>query len=247
MLSRRKRRSEFERTALPHIDALYGAAYRLTRNPRDAEDLVQDAMLRAYRFWDSFQKDSNCKAWLFRILTNTFINSYQKKKRSREIINQAAAEQEATGGVLVQERASNLRDPQEILIDRTLSDDVASALAALPPDFRVAVVLCDVQGFSYKEIAEIVECPVGTVMSRLHRGRRLLKKALYDFAVAEGIVRPQTPESQTLESQTPESQTPGSTNQPQPPAGGTDDGTTDGHSSPDAVTIDLAAYRKRNG
>lgn len=190
MLSRRKRRSEFEQTALPHLDGLYGAAYRLTRNPRDAEDLVQDAMLRAYRFWDTFQKDSNCKAWLFRILTNTFINSYQKKKRSREVINQAAAEQETTDGVLVHERASNMRDPQELLLDRTLSDDVARALEALPPDFRIAVVLCDVQGFSYKEIAEIVDCPVGTVMSRLHRGRRLLKKALHDFAVAEGILKP---------------------------------------------------------
>ncbi|MCG8419985.1 MAG: sigma-70 family RNA polymerase sigma factor [Proteobacteria bacterium] len=222
MLSRRKQRSEFERTALPHLDALYGAAYRLTRNPRDAEDLVQDAVLRAYRFWDTFQKDSNCKAWLFRILTNTFINSYQKKKRSREVINRAAAEQEATDGVLVQERATSLRDPEKLLIDRTLSDDVARALEALPSDFRVAVVLCDVQGFSYKEIADIMECPVGTVMSRLHRGRRLLKKELHDFAVAEGIIKSANGAARRAES-----------------------GAACADETESAVTINLAEYRKR--
>lgn len=189
MLSRRKRRTEFEQVALPHMDAMYGAAYRLTRNPRDAEDLVQDVMLRAYRFWDSFEKDSNCKAWLFRILTNTFINHYQKKKRSREVLSAAQAEQSVTDGVLVHEGAMSQRDPEEILLDHTLSDDVARALEELPPEFRVAVVLCDVEGFSYKEIADIMECPVGTVMSRIHRGRRLLKKSLHDFAVNQGIIR----------------------------------------------------------
>lgn len=189
MLSRRKRRTEFEETALPYLDALYGAAYRLTRNPRDAEDLVQDAMLRAYRFWDSFQKDSNCKAWLFRILTNTFINEYQKKKRSREVLSAALAEQSATDGVLIHEAAEGQRDPEGLLLERTLSQDVAQALESLPPDFRVAVVLCDVEGFSYKEIADIMECPVGTVMSRLHRGRRMLKQALHEFAVDQGIIR----------------------------------------------------------
>ena len=186
-----KVRSEFEEIALPHLDSLYGAAYRLTRNPRDAEDLVQDSVLRAYRFWHSFQKDSNCKAWLFRILTNTFINGYQKKKRSREVISLAVKEQEATDGVLVQERSQAARSPEGILLDKAMSDDVSHALAALPADFRVAVVLCDVEGFSYKEIAEIMECPVGTVMSRLYRGRRLLKKALHRFAVNQGLVKEQ--------------------------------------------------------
>jgi RNA polymerase sigma-70 factor (ECF subfamily) len=189
MTRRTPARSEFETVALPHIDALYGAAYRLTRNPRDAEDLVQDAMLRAYRFWDTFQKDSNCKAWLFRILTNTFINTYQKRKRTREVLNAAQAEQDATDGVLMHEGSMSQRNPEGILLDNTLSDDVAVALEALPADFRVAVVLCDVEGFSYKEIAEIMECPVGTVMSRLYRGRRLLKKSLHDFAIAQGIIR----------------------------------------------------------
>ena len=191
---KRKKRSEFEATALVHLDALYGAAHRLTRNPRDAEDLVQETVLRAYRFWDGFKKDSNCKAWLFKILTNTFINTYQKHKRSREVLGAAMAEQEAIDGVLFHERAATQRDPEELLLNNTVSDDVARALASLSPEFRLAVVLCDVEGFSYKEIAEIMECPVGTVMSRLYRGRRLLKGALYEFAVAEGIVeRPADP------------------------------------------------------
>jgi RNA polymerase sigma-70 factor (ECF subfamily) len=198
LIKRNRARAEFESTALPHLDALFGAAYRLTRNPRDAEDLVQEAMLRAYRFWDSFERDSNCKAWLFKILTNTFINDYQKKKRSREVLNAAVSEQRATDGVLVHERSAAQRDPEDILLDRTLSDDVARALDALPDDFRLAVVLCDVEGFSYREIAEIMECPVGTVMSRLYRGRRLLRRALYDFAVTRGIVKPQPTEDSSI-------------------------------------------------
>jgi RNA polymerase sigma-70 factor, ECF subfamily len=190
MLARRTdKRTEFEREALVHLDALYGAAYRLTRNPRDAEDLVQDAVLRAYRFWDSFEKDSNCKAWLLRILTNTFINEYQRKKRSREVLDAAAAEQDATDGVLVHASAQLQRDAEAVLVERSVSDDVQRALEALPEDFRTAVVLCDIEGLSYKEIAEIMECPVGTVMSRLFRGRRLLQGALREFAVAAGYVR----------------------------------------------------------
>jgi RNA polymerase sigma-70 factor (ECF subfamily) len=183
------KRAEFERQALVHVDALYGAAYRLTRNPRDAEDLVQDALLRAYRFWDSFEQDSNCKAWLLRIVTNTFINEYQRKKRSREVLDAATAEQDATDGVLVHADATVQRNPERTLLDRSVSDDVQRALEALPDDFRTAVVLCDVQGLSYKEIADIMQTPVGTVMSRLFRGRKLLAAALRDFALAEGYVR----------------------------------------------------------
>jgi RNA polymerase sigma-70 factor, ECF subfamily len=196
MRKRRKQRDSFDQIALPHLDSLYGAAYRLTRNPRDAEDLVQDAMLRAYRFWDSFQEDSNCKAWLFKILTNTFINTYQKTKRSREILSAAMVEQEATDGVLIQEQGIAQRDPRGVLLDKTMSQEVAEALAGIPPEFRTAVVLCDVEGFSYKEIADIMECPVGTVMSRLYRGRRLLKKALEEFAIERGIVRRGDPDHQ---------------------------------------------------
>ena len=185
----REKRSEFERQALVHVDALYGAAYRLTRTARDAEDLVQDSLLRAYRFWDSFEQDSNCKAWLLRIVTNTFINEYQRRKRTREVLDAATAEQEATDGVLVDQRAHAHATPERALLDRSVSDDVQRALDALPDDFRTAVVLCDVQGMSYKEIAEIMQTPVGTVMSRLFRGRKLLANALREFAVAEGYVK----------------------------------------------------------
>ena len=190
MLTKRKvRRSEFEETALVHLDALYGAACRLTRNARDAEDLVQETVLRAYRFWDTFEKDSNCKAWLLRILTNTFINEYQRRKRSRQVLDAATAEQEATDGVLVHAAAESQKSPESMLVDRSVSDDVQRALDALPDDFRIAVVLCDIEGLSYKEIADVMGTPVGTVMSRLFRGRRLLQGSLKDFAVQRGYVR----------------------------------------------------------
>jgi len=189
MLAVREKRTEFERQALVHTDALYGAAYRLTRNARDAEDLVQDSLLRAYRFWDSFEQDSNCKAWLLRIVTNTFINEYQRRKRSREVLDAATAEQDTTDGVLIHADANDRQTPERALLDRSVSDDVQRALDALPDDFRTAVVLCDVQGLSYKEIAEIMQTPVGTVMSRLFRGRKLLATSLRDFAANEGYVR----------------------------------------------------------
>jgi RNA polymerase sigma-70 factor (ECF subfamily) len=189
MLAARERRAEFERQALVHTDALFGAAYRLTRNARDAEDLVQDSLLRAYRFWDSFEQDSNCKAWLLRIVTNTFINEYQRKKRSREVLDAASAEQDATDGVLIHSEATDRRSPERTLLERSVSDDVQRALESLPDDFRTAVVLCDVQGLSYKEIADIMGTPVGTVMSRLFRGRKLLAAALREFAIAEGYVK----------------------------------------------------------
>jgi RNA polymerase sigma-70 factor (ECF subfamily) len=191
------KRADFERQALAHLDALFGAAYRLTRNARDAEDLVQDSLLRAYRFWDSFQQDSNCKAWLLRIVTNTFINEYQRRKRSREVLDAANAEQQATDGVLVHSTATDKQAPDRLLMEHSVSDDVQRALEQLPDDFRTAVILCDMQGLSYKEIAEIMECPVGTVMSRLFRGRKLLAAALREFAVAEGYVKDTDAKSET--------------------------------------------------
>lgn len=196
MAAARQKRSEFEQQALVHIDALYGAAYRLTRNARDAEDLVQDSLLRAYRFWDSFQKDSNCKAWLLRIVTNTFINEYQRRKRSREVLEAASAEQDTTDGVLVHAGARDKQSPDQALLQASVSDDVQRALDQLPDDFRTAVILCDMQGLSYKEIAEIMETPVGTVMSRLFRGRKLLANALREFALAEGYVKPEMDSTQ---------------------------------------------------
>ncbi len=183
----RSRRKNFEELALPHLNAVYGTALRLTRNPRDAEDLAQESMLRAYRFWETFENESNCKAWLLKIVTNTFINQYQKTKRNREILAMAQKEQEVQDGVLVHEQAPDQRGPEAVLVEQSFSDDVAAALAALPPEFRVAVILCDVEGLSYKEVADAMECPVGTVMSRIYRGRKLLKTALADFAAEQGM------------------------------------------------------------
>jgi len=201
MLAVRQKRNEFERQAMVHVDALYGAAYRLTRNARDAEDLVQDSLLRAYKFWDSFQQDSNCKAWLLRIVTNTFINEYQRRKRSREVLDAATAEQDATDGVLVQTSARDKQSPDQALLQASVSDDVQRALEQLPDDFRTAVILCDMQGLSYKEIADIMETPVGTVMSRLFRGRKLLAQALREFAVAEGYVKTDDNKTDTIDLQ----------------------------------------------
>jgi RNA polymerase sigma-70 factor (ECF subfamily) len=185
----RKLRQEFEREALPHMDALFGTAMRLTRNPRDAEDLVQDAMLRAYRFWGQFEPGTNCKAWLFRILTNTFINRYHKNRRDSDLAKQVHADEDVAETVVSASAQERSRDPEGAIFAGTLSADVIKALESLPPEFRIAVILCDLQDFSYKEIAEVMECPVGTVMSRLFRGRKLLARALRDYAIAEGIVK----------------------------------------------------------
>jgi RNA polymerase sigma-70 factor (ECF subfamily) len=194
----RKLRRQFEDDALPHLNALYGVALRLTRNPRDAEDLVQDTVLRAYRYWHKFERGTNCKAWLFKILTNTFINRYHRTKRDRDHLasvrptwpHSYGDEEAATQDILSHEVTEASRDPEGALASRLLSDDVIRALEALPPEFRLAVLLCDVEEFSYKEIAEIMECPVGTVMSRLFRGRRLLQRSLHDYAVEQGIIKP---------------------------------------------------------
>jgi len=191
IVARIDERASFEKEALVHLDALYGAALRYTRDAREAEDLVQDTVLAAYRFFDRFEPGSNCKAWLFKILTNTFINKYRRRVREREVHDQLMDE-EAPSLISDESRAAS-RDPERFL-ERSLqggllSDDVRRALDAVPSDYRMAVVLCDLEEFSYKEIAEIMDCPVGTVMSRLHRGRRLLQRALHAYAVNEGIVR----------------------------------------------------------
>jgi RNA polymerase sigma-70 factor (ECF subfamily) len=179
-------RREFEKEALPHLEALYSVGLRMTRNQRDAEDLVQDTVLRAFRFFHRFEPGTNCKAWLLKILHNTFVNKYRRRVREREI----AGSIEAAGGLgsTVSEGALQAaRDPERAILEGMLSDDVRRALDALPEDFRLAVVLCDLEELSYKEIADVMECPVGTVMSRLHRGRRLLQEALRAYAAEHGI------------------------------------------------------------
>ena len=180
-------RGEFEMLALEHVDALYSAALRLTRNERDAEDLVQDALVRAYRFFDKFERGTNIKAWLFKILTNTFINRYRRKAKERSVVE--GVEQQTVTERFFSRDMSNLSDdPETYIFERLLSDDVLGAIDDLPVDFRLVVILADIQEFSYKEIAEIVGCPVGTVMSRLFRGRRLLQKRLAEYAAEHGIL-----------------------------------------------------------
>ena len=177
----------FERDAMPFLDQLYGAAMRMTRNPTDAEDLVQETYLKAFAAFDSFQEGTNLRAWLFRILTNTYINQYRRKQRQPY---QASAD-ELTDWQLndAQERITSApRSAEAEALDRLADSDVVEALAAIPEDFRLAVYLADVEGFSYKEIAEIMDTPVGTVMSRLHRGRKLLRESLRDYAIERGFI-----------------------------------------------------------
>jgi RNA polymerase sigma-70 factor (ECF subfamily) len=182
-------KQEFEALALAHLDPLYSAALRLTKNERDAEDLVQDTCMRAYRFFDKFERGTNMKAWLFKILTNTFINRYRRKVKERIVVE--GSERDAVRERFVSRDASDFAaNPERYFFDRLLSDDVLRAIDSLPIDFRLVVILADLQEFSYKEIAEILECPVGTVMSRLFRGRKLLQKTLRDYALGQGVFKP---------------------------------------------------------
>ena len=160
---------------------------RLGRNEGDAEDLVQETMLRAYRFFDTFEAGTNCKAWLFRILTNVFRNRYREREREQEILDEAESSEANLGQFVAERRRAT---PRRALLGRMVSADVEQALTAIPAEFRLAVVLADLEDFSYKEIAEIMDCPAGTVMSRLYRGRKMLQKLLYSYAIEQGIVKP---------------------------------------------------------
>jgi RNA polymerase sigma-70 factor (ECF subfamily) len=185
-----KKEREFEAEAMPHVHALYGAAMRLVRSPAEAEDLVQETFLKAFRAWDQFEPGTNCKAWLFRIQTNTFINKYRRRVKERDILE--GSQRQAAEHYLVHPQSKkHSLDPENHYVDKFLSDEVMAALDEVPLDFRTVVVLSDIQGFAYKDIAEIVDIPVGTVMSRLFRGRRLLQEKLFDFAVDQGILRPE--------------------------------------------------------
>jgi RNA polymerase sigma-70 factor (ECF subfamily) len=181
-------RAKFTELAMEHMPSLYTAALRMTRSPADAEDLVQDTYLKAYRAFDTFQEGTNLKAWLYRILTNTFINTYRAKKRRPEETDIDDVENlylyRRLGGL---EGANSGRSAEEEVLERFTETDIKEALDSLPEQFRLAVLLGDVEGFSYKEIAEILDVPIGTVMSRLHRGRKLLQKRLWEFAVEHGL------------------------------------------------------------
>lgn len=179
-------KQEFERACLEHLDALYASALRLTRSSSDAEELVQDTYLRALRFGHKFEWGTNLKAWLFRIQTNAFINEYRHKGRERRYLERAANET-IYDEVFDREAQAFAADPEAHAFTKFFKEDLDRALDELPDDFRMVVVLADMEGFSYKEIAEMIDCPIGTVMSRLHRGRRLLQRELVDYAVEAGL------------------------------------------------------------
>ena len=199
----------FADQAMPFASLLYAAAVRMTRNPADAEDLVQETFLRAYRGFGGFEEGTNLKAWLFRILTNTYINTYRSKQRRPDERDLDDVEDlylyRRLGGL---EGASRGRSAEDELMDLFTEGEIRDALDALPEAFRMAVLLADVEGFSYKEIAEILDIPIGTVMSRLHRGRKAMHKALYDFAAARNLLPATGPEAPDIPNPPPSTQPP---------------------------------------
>ncbi|MEO5535436.1 MAG: sigma-70 family RNA polymerase sigma factor [Pseudolysinimonas sp.] len=183
-------RTLFEGQALVFMDQLYGAAIRMTRNPADAGDLVQETYAKAYAAFGSFEQGTNLKAWLYRILTNTFINTYRKNQRGPYQGTIDDLEDWQLGGAESLTQGRSTRSAEAEAIDHLPDSDVKAALQSIPEDFRLAVYFADVEGFSYQEIADIMKTPVGTVMSRLHRGRRLLRDLLADYARDRGIPVP---------------------------------------------------------
>ncbi|ANS80439.1 RNA polymerase sigma-54 factor RpoN [Serinicoccus hydrothermalis] len=182
------RAARFEREAMPLLDQMYSAALRTTRNPTDAEDLVQETYAKAFAAFHQYRPGTNLRAWMYRILTNSYINSYRKKQR-QPLESDSSDVEDYQLARAASHSSTGLRSAEAEALDHLPDSDVTRALASIGEDFRMAVYLADVEGFAYKEIAEIMDTPIGTVMSRLHRGRKQLRELLTDYAVERGIVR----------------------------------------------------------
>lgn len=181
-----KKQQDFRIEMVPHLDALFNFALRLTTDPTDAEDLVQDTVVKAFRFFNSYEKGTNAKAWLFRILKNSYINNYRKKSKQP---HQVDYDEVSTYYETIRSEQSDTTDMEDIMYREMLDDQVTRALERLPEDFRTVVLLCDVEGFTYEEIANMLDVPIGTIRSRLHRGRNLLRAELEDYADRKGYNR----------------------------------------------------------
>jgi RNA polymerase sigma-70 factor (ECF subfamily) len=181
----RQRQLEFEAEAAPQTDILYNFALRTTGNPDDARDLLQETFLKAYRFWDKYEKGTNIRAWLFRIMKNSYINRYRKETREPGMVDYGDVENFYDS---IRAESTDTNDLQEKIFGNILGDEVTEALQALPEDFRTVVILADIEGLSYEEIAEFLNCPIGTIRSRLHRGRKILQTQLFDYAREYGLI-----------------------------------------------------------
>jgi RNA polymerase sigma-70 factor, ECF subfamily len=181
--------ANFEQDAMQYARQLYSAAMRMTRNPSDAEDLVQETFLKAYRAYHTFEEGTNLKAWLYRILTNTYINKYRKDSRRPSEVDLGSVEDlYLYRNIGSEESAEAARTTEDRVLDGLVESDIKKAVEDLPENFRLPVLLADLEGFSYKEISDILDIPIGTVMSRLHRGRKAMQKSLWEYAVKRGLV-----------------------------------------------------------
>lgn len=179
------RHAEFEAEAMPHMDILYNFALRTTGDPDDAKDLLQETFLKAYRFWDKYEKGTNIRAWLFRIMKNSYINRYRKETREPDKVDYEDVENFYDS---IRDDSKETSDLQQRMFGNLLGDEVTTALQELPDDFRTVVILCDIEGLTYEEIAEFLNCPIGTVRSRLHRGRKMLQARLHAYAKEHGYL-----------------------------------------------------------